>query len=75
LPGESLEWVDGRLLINGRPLDEPYVKYSCSWNFRPQTWQLGEDQYYVVGDNRAMAWEAHQQGAARRERIVGKVML
>lgn len=75
LPGETVEWVEGKLLINGRPLDEPYVKKRCFWDFKPNHWQLGDDEYYVVGDNRAMAYEDHVQGAARRERIVGKVML
>lgn len=75
LPGETVEWVQGALLINGRPLEEPYLKPGCNWNFRPNTWQLGEDQYYVVGDNRTMPPQDHQQGAVRIERIVGKVML
>jgi len=75
LPGETVEWVNGRLLINGRPLDEPYVKYDCSWNFRPNHWKLDEDEYYVVGDNRSMPQELHTKGGAKRERIVGKVML
>lgn len=75
LPGETVEWINGRLLINGRYIDEPYVKYSCSWEFRPPTWQLSDDEYYVVGDNRSMPYEDHKQGIAKRERIVGKVML
>ncbi len=75
LPGETVEFVNGRLMINGRQMDEPYVKNGCSWDFRPDTWQLGEDEYYVVGDNRVMPHEDHKQGAAKRERIVGKVML
>jgi signal peptidase I len=75
LPGESIEFINGRLLINGQPVDEPYVKYSCSWEFRPDHWQLGDDEYYVVGDNRSMSYEDHKQGTAKRERIVGKVML
>jgi signal peptidase I len=75
LPGETVEWVNGRLLINGQYVEEPYVKYSCSWDFRPPTWQLGDDEYYVVGDNRSMPYEDHKQGSAKRERIVGKVML
>jgi signal peptidase I len=75
LPGETVEFVNGRLLINGRFVDEPYVKSSCSWEFRPPSWQLGDDEYYVVGDNRSMPYEDHKQGSAKRERIVGKVML
>jgi signal peptidase I len=75
LPGETVEFVNGRLLINGRYLEEPYVKYSCSWDFRPDRWQLDDDEFYVVGDNRSMPYEDHKQGVAKRERIVGKVML
>jgi len=75
LPGETVEFVGGQLLVNGRPVDEPYVKNSCSWDFRPPSWHLGDDEYYVVGDNRVMAHEDHVQGGAKRERIVGKVML
>jgi len=75
LPGETVEFTNGKLMINGRPIDEPYLKYGCNWDFRPPHWQLGEDEYYVVGDNRSMPYEDHKQGSARRERIVGKVML
>ena len=75
LPGETVEFANGKLVINGRPMDEPYVKNDCKWDFRPPHWQLGDDEYYVVGDNRAKAYEDHKQGSAKRERIVGKVML
>lgn len=75
LPGETIEYVNGRLSVNGRLLDEPYVKNPCDWNVRPTHYQLRDDEYYVVGDNRSMPFEAHQQGAARRERIVGRILL
>lgn len=75
LPGETVEFVAGRLLINGRFLDEPYVKNDCDWSVRPEHYQLQEDEYYVVGDNRSMPFELHQQGVARRERIVGRIIL
>lgn len=75
LPGETIEFVDGRILINGRFLDEPYLKYECDWTVKPEHYQLLDDEFYVVGDNRSMPFEDHKQGAARRERIVGKVML
>jgi signal peptidase I len=75
LPGETVEFVNGRLLINGRPRDEPYLKYPCTWDFRPEHWQLGDDEFYVVGDNRSMPQEDHFKGAAKLDRIVGKVLL
>jgi len=75
LPGENIEFVNGRILINGRLLEEPYIKYDCDWTEKPERHQLREDEYYVVGDNRSMPFEDHKQGAAARERIVGKVLL
>ena len=60
-------------LINGNPLDEPYVRFSCRWE-RPSE-KLGEDEYFVVGDNRAMSMDAHEFGRATRDRIMGKVLL
>lgn len=75
LPGEKIEFARGRLLINGREMAEPYVKYECRWNFTPRTKPLGPDEYYVVGDNRSMNHRDHTQGVASRYRIVGKVIL
>lgn len=75
LPGETIEFVDGRLVVNGHFLNEPYVKFDCDWNVRPEHYQLGDDEYYVVGDNRSMPYEMHTKGAARRERILGRVVL
>lgn len=75
LPGETVEFHDGKLLINGRVLPEAYLQYDSNWDFKPEHWQLGEDTYYLVGDNRSMPVGDHYQGSTRRERIIGKVML
>ncbi|MCC6821701.1 MAG: signal peptidase I [Verrucomicrobia subdivision 3 bacterium] len=74
LPGETVSFSRGRFLINGRPLDEPYVKFACHWDFVPDSSKLSDDEYYVVGDNRTMPPTDHTQGGAKRERIVGKVL-
>lgn len=73
LPGETIEFSKGRLLVDGQPLPEPYLRFSCYWNRPPQ--KLGPDQFFVVGDNRAMRMEDHTFGATERPRIVGKVLL
>jgi signal peptidase I len=72
LPGETVAFAHGRLLIDGTALDEPYVKAPCNWNSAPVT--VGPNQYYVVGDNRSMAQEDHEHGRAEKEQIVGKVL-
>jgi signal peptidase I len=73
LPGETVSFHQGHVYINGEVLNEPYLKFSCDWEHGPI--QCGPDQYYVVGDNRSMAFELHTQGLAERNRIVGKVLL
>jgi len=75
LPGETVAFVDGRVLINGKVLDEPYESedYPCYWNCAPVT--LGPDQFYVVGDNRSMPPKDHTHGIYQRNLIVGKARL
>lgn len=73
LPGETVSFHEGHVYINGKLLDEPYLKKDCDWEHGPI--QCGPDQYYVVGDNRSMPFELHTQGRAERERIMGKVLL
>ena len=73
LPGETIAFSQGKLLINGEILIEPYVKNHCDWEIAPVT--LGTNQFYVVGDNRDMPEKNHEKGVAERWRIVGKVLL
>ena len=71
-PGDKVAFVRGKLFVNDEPVSEPYVKNNCDWNMPPR--QLGLDEYYVVGDNREMAFVDHTQGVARRQQIVGRVV-
>ena len=73
LPNETIAFHNGHAVIDGRVLDEPYVKYQCDWEVPPQ--RLHADEYYVVGDNRSMPPNDHTKGAAARIRIVGKILL
>jgi signal peptidase I len=72
LPGETVAFANGQVLINGVALDEPYEKLPCDWNSPPVT--LATDEYYFVGDNRSMPLEDHTHGSQKRDRIVGKVL-
>ncbi|HOX58881.1 MAG TPA: signal peptidase I [Candidatus Paceibacterota bacterium] len=73
MPGETLVFHGGRILVNGKLLEEPYVKFPCDWEHEPVL--VGPDQYYVVGDNRDNQRELHAQGRAPRALILGKVLL
>jgi signal peptidase I len=69
LEGETAEFRSGKLLVNGREIEEPYVRYPCDWNLAPR--QVEKDCVYVVGDNRNMPIEDHHFGQASMGRILG----
>jgi signal peptidase I len=72
LPGEQIAIEMGVVTIDGEPLIEPTVVRKAPWNL--PTLILGEDEYFVVGDNRAMSIRNHDLGRASRERIIGKLL-
>lgn len=72
LPGETIAIHQGVVLINGRPLAEPYVQAREPWEVPAR--ELGPGEYFVIGDNRGMAQEAHTFGVARAHQIAGKVL-
>jgi signal peptidase I len=67
--GEHVEFRDGKLFVDGKEIEEPYVRYPCNWNLPPR--QVEKDFIYVVGDNRSMPIEDHHFGQASRRRIMG----
>ena len=67
--GEEIEFRDGKLFVDEKQMDEPYVRYSCDWNLSPR--QVEKGYVYVVGDNRSMAIENHTFGQAVIHRIIG----
>ncbi len=73
LPGETVSFHRGQLVVDGEVTEEPYVKLPCRWEMPPV--KVGPDEFYVVGDNRSMAWGDHTQGRAVRQKIVGRAIL
>ena len=73
LPGETIAFTHGTILINGEPLAERYEKNPWNWTSPPE--QIGPAEFYVVGDNREMPALDHVHGLVPRERILGKVLL
>ena len=69
LEGERVEFRHGKLFVDEKEIDEPYLRYPCNWNLPPR--QVEKDCVYVVGDNRNMPIENHLFGQASMKRIVG----
>ncbi len=67
--GEEVEFRDGKLFVEGKKIEEPYIRYPCHWNLFPR--RVEKNCVYVVGDNRSMPIEDHHFGQASKSRILG----
>ncbi|MFO1460364.1 MAG: signal peptidase I [Verrucomicrobiota bacterium] len=77
LPGERVRIRNGTVQINGEELEETYVAPDrAKWNWPTNSTErvLGPQEFFVVGDNRGMAMDAHYFGVAQRGRILGKLV-
>ncbi|HWJ56066.1 MAG TPA: signal peptidase I [Vicinamibacterales bacterium] len=72
LPGERIRIDSGQVMIDDKPLSEPYCVYRLPWNILET--QLGPDEVFVIGDNRAMLEKYHDFGRADRSRILGRLI-
>ena len=69
VPGDTVGFFKGRLIVNGKYVKEPYIKYVSTWNLPPRVVKPGH--FYVVGDNRSQHISAHKFGQVRSSRIIG----
>ncbi len=67
--GETVEFRNGTLYINGKKQDEPYLVYACDWNLPPV--EVKKGYVYVVGDNRNVPIDNHMFGQTPMRRIAG----
>ena len=72
LPNETIEIQNGQVLINGEALDEPYEVAAPSYTMNKKT--LGENEYFVLGDNRDLSANSHISGPVKWEQIIGRAV-
>lgn len=72
LPGETIEIHEGSILINGEVYSEPYKVIPT--DYEQESLTLGENEYYVLGDNRSESIDSHSFGAITAETIKGRVV-
>lgn len=78
VPGDTIEVTNGVLTVNGVQYDEPYLTPERVVSFSRATSNftvtLGEDEYFVMGDNRDNSNDSRRVGVITRDMFVGKVL-
>ena len=76
LPGETVDIRDAKIYINGSdtPLDEPYLKEEWVIEIGPYHFEVPENSYLVLGDNRNNSLDARywNNTYVSRDKILGK---
>lgn len=78
LPGETVRIDDGDIFINGELLEENYGREEMVYAGRAaEEIQLGEDEYFVLGDNRNHSEDSRfdDVGNIKRSNIIGRAFI
>jgi signal peptidase I len=72
LPGEHVEIRSGQVFINEQPMNEAYIAAQPVYS---GTWQIPENQLFVLGDNRNDSSDSHSWGLLPITNVIGKAIL
>jgi signal peptidase I len=87
LPGDRVKCCDkeGRVLVNGRPLDEPYVLENSPLDAPPNARECRSRRFeevvvkpgnmFVMGDHRLVSQDARCQGQVPIENVIGRAFI
>lgn len=75
LPGETIEVNRGKVFINSKPIDEPYLHSQEDLSdFGP--FKVPPGQFFMMGDNRANSQDSRSTlGPIPKDKIVGKAFI
>ncbi len=80
LPSERISLLNGKVYINGSPIVEPYLPPKTqtpgeSYLTDGEEVLIPENQYFVIGDNRAGSSDSREWGPISTELVIGSALL
>ena len=70
VPGDVVEIRAGRVIVNGRSIDEYYINDQPNYTMAAQ--QVEPGHYFVLGDNRNNSSDSHVWGQVPADLIIGR---
>lgn len=74
LPGETVWIADGKVFIDGSELHGRHGIYTERAGVASEPYVLGEDEYFLMGDNRSGSYDSRDFGAVKLGEISGVVV-
>ena len=74
--GSTVEIVDGVTIVNGKPVEEPYVDPRNNlkeYSRRMPLVRVPADAFFVLGDNRDNSDDSRSWGVVPRSHLVGRI--
>jgi len=72
LPGDQVQISEGRVLVNGMYLEEPYIAAAPRY---AGEWKVGAEEVFVLGDNRNNSSDSQHWGMLPLDDIIGRAVL
>ena len=73
LPGDTVKFSDNKVYVNGKEIDEEYLSRTTLTESMKQEFVLGEEEYFVMGDNRGASYDSRSWGPLPEEDVIGIV--
>lgn len=79
-PGDTIRIEDGKLFVNGKEKNEPYVKGKPTYPYDGNElyagtvfeYTLKKDEYFMMGDNRTGSSDSRAWGPVKRDAIIAE---